>query len=413
MTDLLARLVGGCWQVACLGAVPWTAVEAEANAEERSQAWEQCGELAREENILDEFVIELSRIGVVGEGRAAKLIYLAVTSRLLEWPVSVAPKGPSSGGKSFVVELTLKFFPPQAFYGLTAMSDRALAYSSEPLPHRHLVICEAAGMASDFATYLIRSLLSKGRLLNMIDRAALLTRAMVGLLVSAIRTKNSAGSSRTCCRMNSWTSAVKPLQIEAWTPMLNRLSDAQVDAALGDSTAHVLHRDYETRSQCVLKSAGAYRYAADPRTTVLCAAYAVDDDPVQLWTAGDPVPPEFIEAAHNPTWTVVAHNDQFEAAIEQHPPGAALRLAVDPARAPPLHDGNGPGARIAGTADAAADALELANRKDAAGQRLMHQTSKPRRPHKDEDPAGTYWFDDRGTARAALQLLPAGRGGRT
>jgi hypothetical protein len=24
----------------------------------------------------------------------------------------------------------------------------------------------------------------------------------------------------------------------------------------------------------------------------------------------------------------------------------------------------------------------------------MHQTSKPRRPHKDEDPTGTYWFDD-------------------
>jgi hypothetical protein len=44
------------------------------------------------------------------------------------------------------------------------MSDRALAYSSEPLNHRHLVICEAAGLASDFATYLVRSLLSEGRL---------------------------------------------------------------------------------------------------------------------------------------------------------------------------------------------------------------------------------------------------------
>src|SRR5439155_21339508 len=44
------------------------------------------------------------------------------------------------------------------------MTDRALAYSREPLRHRHLVICEAAGMASDFATYLIRSLLSEGRL---------------------------------------------------------------------------------------------------------------------------------------------------------------------------------------------------------------------------------------------------------
>ena len=73
-------------------------------------------------------------------------------------------KGPSPGGKSFVVETTLKLFPPAAFYSLTAMSDRALAYSNEPLQHRHLVIYEAAGMASDFATYLIRSLLSEGRL---------------------------------------------------------------------------------------------------------------------------------------------------------------------------------------------------------------------------------------------------------
>jgi hypothetical protein len=62
------------------------------------------------------------------------------------------------------VESTLRLFPPEASYALSAMSDRALAYSSEPLQHRHLVIYEAAGMASDFATYLIRTLLSEGRL---------------------------------------------------------------------------------------------------------------------------------------------------------------------------------------------------------------------------------------------------------
>ena len=100
------------WQVACLGAVPWTAVEAKANAEERSEAWEKCRRSrASKANILDEFAVELSRVGVVGERRAAKLIYLAVTSRLLDRPVSVAVKGPSSGGKSFVVEFDLKFFP--------------------------------------------------------------------------------------------------------------------------------------------------------------------------------------------------------------------------------------------------------------------------------------------------------------
>jgi hypothetical protein len=46
---------------------------------------------------------------------------------------------------------------------------------------------------------------------------------------------------------------------------------------------HVLHRDYETRSQAILKIVGAQRYAADSSSEVLCCCYAVDDDPVKLW----------------------------------------------------------------------------------------------------------------------------------
>jgi hypothetical protein len=62
------------------------------------------------------------------------------------------------------VESVLRFFPESAYYALIAMSDRALAYSEEPLSHRFLVLYEAAGMGGDFATYLMRSLLSEGRL---------------------------------------------------------------------------------------------------------------------------------------------------------------------------------------------------------------------------------------------------------
>src|SRR5215216_822874 len=47
-------------------------------------------------------------------------------------------------------------------YALTAMSDRTLAYSEEPIKHRFLVIYEAAGMSGEFATCLMRSLLSEG-----------------------------------------------------------------------------------------------------------------------------------------------------------------------------------------------------------------------------------------------------------
>lgn len=103
-------------------------------------------------------------IWVEGEERAAKLVYLCMTSRLLDRPVSPLMKAQSSTGKNYVVEQTLRFFPTSAYYALTAMSERALAYSTEPLAHRMLVLYEAVGLHEGFATYLIRSLLSEGRL---------------------------------------------------------------------------------------------------------------------------------------------------------------------------------------------------------------------------------------------------------
>jgi hypothetical protein len=114
-------------------------------------------------SILDRFAIVLEQSRVAGEQRIAQLLFLAVTSRVLPRPVSLAVKGPSSGGKSYLVEIVLSFFPKRAYYALSAMSEHALAYSDEPLQHRMLVIYEAAGMAGDFATYLLRSLLSEGR----------------------------------------------------------------------------------------------------------------------------------------------------------------------------------------------------------------------------------------------------------
>jgi hypothetical protein len=144
-------------------AKPWIVLErAEAEAASR-EAWQRCQKLAEESDILGRFAEELAHSGVAGEKRIAKLLYLAVTSRLLERPVSVALKGPSSGGKSYLVERVLSFFPKSAYYALTAMSDRTLAYSEEPIRHRFLIIYEAAGMSGEFATYLMRSLLSEGK----------------------------------------------------------------------------------------------------------------------------------------------------------------------------------------------------------------------------------------------------------
>jgi len=145
-------------------AQPYSEYERLEQDSEHREAWGQCQELANNRNILDCFLRDFRRLGVVGEDRTGKLIYLALTSRFLDRPVSIAIKGPSSGGKSFCLEQVLRFFPSSAYHALTAMSDRNLVYSEEPLEHRFLVIYEATGMESDFATYLIRSLLSEGRL---------------------------------------------------------------------------------------------------------------------------------------------------------------------------------------------------------------------------------------------------------
>jgi hypothetical protein len=136
----------------------------EQQAAQAEAARARAGSLLTHPVILQEFAALCRAQGLVGEERTVKLLYLAVTSRLLPRPISVAVKGPSSGGKSFTVETALKAFPPSAYYALTAMSDHALAYSEEPLVHRMLVLYEAAGLGGETATYLIRSLLSEGHI---------------------------------------------------------------------------------------------------------------------------------------------------------------------------------------------------------------------------------------------------------
>jgi hypothetical protein len=151
-------------EAALQGARPWSEHEWFERELARRASWGECAELAQDPAILERLADELEQSGLVGEARTAKLLYLALTSRLLEKPVSVAVKGPSAGGKSYSLERVLNLFPPHAFYELTAMSERALAYGTEPLAHRFLIIFEAAGLEGDFASYLVRSLLSEGRL---------------------------------------------------------------------------------------------------------------------------------------------------------------------------------------------------------------------------------------------------------
>jgi hypothetical protein len=166
------------------------------------------------------------------------------------------------------------------------------------------------------------------------------------------------------------------------------------------SRRHDLHRDYEMRSRLALKTVGTDRYAADSSTEVLCCAYAVDHDPAQLWIPGNPVPPEFIEAANNPSWFVTAHGDHFESAIEHHIMAPRFGWPEIPLE---RHRCTMTVALVLGLParlSAAANALELAERKDAGGEQLMYLMSKPRRARRGEDPKQV----------PAIRLLPLPEG---
>jgi len=74
--------------------------------------------------------------------------------------------------------------------------------------------------------------------------------------------------------------------------------------------------DIETHSRCNLKECGAFIYATDPSTDVICLCYAVGDGEIHVWKPGDPVPAPFI----NPTdySPFIWDNWTFDAQIYAH-----------------------------------------------------------------------------------------------
>ena len=161
-----------------------------------------------------------------------------------------------------------------------------------------------------------------------------------------------------------------------------------------NSGPHILFRDYETRSTLALDKVGVHRYAADPRTEVLCCAFAVDNEPVELWIPGEVVPPEFQEAATNPNWIAVAHNAAFEMAIEQYLLAPRFDWPQIPIERQRCTMAGALALSLPAKLETLAHALELRHQKDAVGHRLMLMMARPRKARKDEDPTRTYWFED-------------------
>lgn len=81
-----------------------------------------------------------------------------------------------------------------------------------------------------------------------------------------------------------------------------------------------LHLDFETFSEIDLRDVGAYRYAFDPSTEILCAAMALGDGEPECWHGHATAPRSwklFSNALHDPEVLIYCHNAMFEMAICQ------------------------------------------------------------------------------------------------
>src|SRR6266568_7127388 len=153
--------------------------------------------------------------------------------------------------------------------------------------------------------------------------------------------------------------------------------------------------DIETRSVLALETAGAWRYAADPTTEVLCVGFAVDEAEPEIWTpeSGAPIPQPFITAANDPNWSIVAHNYAFERTIETRILTPRYSWPLIPITQQRCSMTLALVNALPGGLDAAAAELGLAVQKDVEGYKLMRKMSRPLPKRKRDAPDVIRWFE--------------------
>jgi DNA polymerase len=139
-----------------------------------------------------------------------------------------------------------------------------------------------------------------------------------------------------------------------------------------------IHLDFETYSLISVIDLGAFRYAADPSTEILCASYAIDRGPVKSWTLFDIDPPEELNDAIKSGMPVTAHNAQFEYSILRYV-GPRYGWATPRADAMRCTSARSAYVGLPRSLAAAVASAGLSERKDTDGKRLVAKFCIPKR----------------------------------
>lgn len=127
--------------------------------------------MLEDSHLLKRIVDDIEALGVAGEKELATALYLVGTSRLLPQPLAAIVQGPSSSGKTYVIEKVGGMFPPEAVVWATQMTPQALFHLKPgSLRHRFIVAGERSRLENDEtaeATRALREMLSSGRLVKL------------------------------------------------------------------------------------------------------------------------------------------------------------------------------------------------------------------------------------------------------
>lgn len=151
--------------------------------------------------------------------------------------------------------------------------------------------------------------------------------------------------------------------------------------------------DFETRSLVDIRKLGAFEYANDESTDILCLAFAIDDGPVGLWTPDNFLEIERLLDAITAGADVEAHNASFERDIWEailvprygFPEIAFEQWSCSMAKAAIYG--------LPQSLGGLAKALRLPIEKDDVGRRIMLKLTKPRTA-KQQAKDGRVWNED-------------------
>ena len=115
--------------------------------------------------LFDDILTDCEKSGLMGERNNVHLLYVAMTSRKRDTPLSVLILSSSGAGKTALQDAVLAFCPPEDLVKLTALSGKALFYK-ERLSLKHKVLALEEGDGAEEAMYAIRNLISAGELMS-------------------------------------------------------------------------------------------------------------------------------------------------------------------------------------------------------------------------------------------------------